>query len=255
MKPILTILLCLWSLVGLAQFHDPAAVAGFTVKSGVMISQAPTNQPGNLAWFYADVLSPGVITTWPDLTTNTAHNITDASNGPTVEASKIDGHNSANFYPTIRRLTSSTFTNSQPYQVFTVVCLTNVATVGSTLWSLLEETSGKSVFTYQAENKRFVVDCGVWASFSKAITTNVFMLLEFVANGSSSYVKTNNVQCGNTVNVGTLAIDRIRLGTSGGNDDPPNYSMAEWSLFSPPISDTASVVHYFKTNYPSLNLP
>lgn len=196
-------------------------------------------------------------TTLTDLGAGSYHlTNTTAANLPTRVEAGFDGQDYLDFDGSSDYLRQVAMTNSQPNEVWAVLRLRADAAGVNVLFSSTTSTEDQNA-TQNTTSLQMNAGSSLSLAFSSQTVTNRWLLWHWVFNGASSSIRTNDgvVISGNAGNNQSSGIT-IGAGTGGTFNAPINVAWIGTISSNLPTGATSNLVWgYFKTNFPTLNLP
>lgn len=214
---------------------------------------SPTNLPGGyvaFTWYDATLsyTSNGSTATWSNLTSfGSRYDLTNAAgtNCPAKQVAVLNGLDSLLFVGTAngnQRLDCFVWTNQTPFEIFMVVCITNVGA------RFVLSAIGTSDWAFQVA-AQFIVQQGSSAT-SVIGLTNRYAVLDLVYSNANSSIYTNNVK-GLEASSGVNTVARgFRLDSQFNINNSANMGIAALATFTNQLLNAAarSNLYYYFSN-------
>ncbi len=237
---------------GSAAFLGSASIGVSGGSGGGGIS--PTNLgAASLAWYDANTsyVTNTSVPTWTDLWTNhwDLTNRIANSTWPTMLAVTPNGSNALCFSDAgATTLNSVNYTSSQPHEVCMALSITNVTGNGPQ-FMMDGGISGsfRNIGYYPGGASQFELSAGGLVDSAGSIT-NKWFVINFVFNGASSKIYTNNV-AGPTVDAGSGTASGLTIGSRYSDETNLKGAIAEIASYSAVLTTTQrSNLFYYMTN-------
>lgn len=184
------------------------------ILDAVPVMVAPVTFPtaNMLAWYKADTLTPGAVTTWPDSSPNALYPLTASDTKPTCVANVLNTLNSVRFDGAATYFTGSVPLH-QPYTVFLVAATTSTP---SNQYVIDGAGVNEAVVTYYTANSVILLT-GVTAWTVPIANPTTPQVLMAAFSGATSIFRENNGSDvdANGGNPGEGNSDGITVGASG----------------------------------------
>lgn len=240
-----------WSPNDLAQLQPAAASSGATFDPGTVYQAYWKPSAGNYT-------TNSGTTTLADLGGGGYHlTNTTAANVPTRVEAGFDGQDYLNFDGTTDYLRQIALTNSQPFQIWSVLSFNGSETSTRLLFDSTTSTKPATAYQYTTS---WYMSAGSAIAVSGVIPqlTNRWLLYQWQFDGASCKSFTNGVLL-LSGNAGANARDGLTLGMSRALTLPTSMHVAWFGVVSSNLTAGSASSNlsylYFKSNWPSLNLP
>ena len=234
----------------------------FTLNDPVMTGQpssaavwSPTNNPDGLnpvAWYNANDVAAGVLSLWPDRTTNHYNLSATGASRPTVLAS-ANGTNNVVAYFGAQRLRAAVAVTPLPYEVVIVLSITNTTAAQV----IVDSTNGSysQLYVESGSSPLWHLDSPTDITLPIKVVSNSFVCMDYIMSDPAHWFWTNNTFISISGTIGANGLNGLCLGGQLVTGRPMTGAIAECLVFAQTNSPTARSNLYSKWLKPIWGLP